>query len=113
MSFTPRFLSSVSTPSQNLAPSLPLVHNPSTSLRPSKSIPIATYTAIFDPPLVPHLHVKRIQVTASVTSEIKRRTDFHAVDLLQVPLDLPRRHSARIQRQNLVIEAVKARLVLA
>src|SRR6476659_3408410 len=43
--FTPRFLSSVSTPSQNLAPSLPLVHKPRTSFFPSRFTPMATYTA--------------------------------------------------------------------
>src|ERR1700694_5897132 len=47
MSFTPRFFNSVSTDSQNLAPSLALVHSPSTSLCPSKSTPMATYTARF------------------------------------------------------------------
>ena len=46
-SFTPRLRISVSTCSQNFAPSLALVHSPSTSLAPSIVIPIATCTARF------------------------------------------------------------------
>src|SRR5215472_8813254 len=46
-SLTPRFFSSVNTASQNFAPSLLFVHKPSTSFRPSRSTPMATYTARF------------------------------------------------------------------
>src|ERR1039458_7362365 len=42
MSSTPRVFNSLSTLSQNLAPSLALVHSPSTSLWPSMVMPMAT-----------------------------------------------------------------------
>ena len=38
--------------------------------------------------------------------------DFDSVNLFQVSLNLPLCHPARVQRNNLLIEAVKARLVL-
>src|ERR1017187_5052255 len=47
ISSTPRVFKSLSTLSRNLAPSLALVHNPSTSLWPSMVIPMATWTARF------------------------------------------------------------------
>ena len=47
MSRTPRFWMSVSTCSQNFAPSLAEVHKPRTSLYPSRWMPMATYTARF------------------------------------------------------------------
>src|SRR6266436_8937324 len=43
----------------------------------------------------------------------QRRAHFHSVDLLQVPLDLPRAHPSRIHRYDFVVESRKSTLVLA
>src|SRR5262249_10635737 len=40
------------------------------------------------------------------------RRDLHAVDLFQMPLDLARGHPPRVERNDLVVEAVEARLPL-
>src|SRR5580704_14985093 len=109
---TPRFFSSVSTPSQNLAPSLALVHSPSTSLRPSRSTPMATYTARFSTRPSAHLHIQRIQKNDPVNRfqrpilpglhfvhdgvrhfRNQRWTDFCPVHLSQMALDLACRHA--------------------
>ena len=73
------------------------------------------YRAVLHPPLVPHLHVQCIQKDDGVNLlqwlallgfhllshrvgdlRVQRRADLHAVDLLQVTLDLARRDPARI-----------------
>src|SRR4051812_46663701 len=41
----------------------------------------------------------------------QRGTDFGSIDLLQMFLDLPRTHSSRIHRQNLVVESIKSPLM--
>src|SRR6185369_17853919 len=114
-SFTPRFFSSVSTPSQNLAPSLLLVQRPSTSLRPSRSTPMATYTARFStrPSCRIFTFLQRIQIHDRVQRfqwpalppfdffhhrvgyiRDQRGAYFHSVHLLQMTLNLARRHPA-------------------
>src|SRR6476660_8452330 len=61
-SFTPRLFSSVNTCSQNLAPSCAEVHSPSTSLRPSRSIPNRhVHRPVLHLALMPHLHHQRVQ----------------------------------------------------
>src|ERR1039458_7080385 len=120
MSLTPRFFNSVSTDSQNLAPSLALVHSPSTSLCPSRlstrpSCRIFTYSA--SRYTIPQMgssarfcHVRTSSLTASVTWEISPALTS-AVDFLQVPLDFARGHAARVQRHDLVVEAREPRLM--
>ena len=41
----------------------------------------------------------------------QRRTDFHTIDLLQMALNLTRRHSPRIHRQDLVVESIEPSLM--
>src|SRR5437867_7822893 len=79
ISFTPRFFSSVSTCSQNLAPSCCATHSPSTSFCPSRSNP--------------QHHIDRLVLHVSVVPHL----DHHGVQihdrihLLQRPA-LPRLH---------------------
>jgi hypothetical protein len=42
----------------------------------------------------------------------QRRRDLDAVNLLQVPLNLALRHPARVERDDVLVEAVEARLPL-
>jgi len=128
-SFYPAFRSSVSTCSRNFAPSWAEVHGPSTSLRPSRSIPMATYTALHLP-FVAHLRHQRVQKQDRVQRlqrphlpgphvlqhrlrhlRNQRRRYLHSVHFLQMYLDFARGHPARIQPQYLVVQPVEAPLV--
>ncbi len=95
-------------------------------------MPIATYTARFPhPPLDPHLHHQRVQVDDRIHPvqrtrlprldllhhrfghvRDQRRRHLHLIHLLQVALNLARRHAPRIERQNLFVEAMPTRLAL-
>src|ERR1035441_9428805 len=52
-------------------------------------------------------------ITASVTFEISAGGNLDAVHLLEMALDLARRHAARVHRDDLVVEAGPARLSLS
>ena len=88
--------------------------------------------AVLHPAFVPHLHHQRVQEHDRIERlqrtvlpgldlfqhrighlRYQRRAHFHAVDLPQVPLDLPRGHPPRVHRQDLVVETAETRLVLA
>ena len=92
---------------------------------------MATYTArLSTRPLVPHLHIQRIQVNDPIHRlqrpvlpsldfndsvghlRDQRRAHIYSVHLLQMPLDLPRGHAPRVQRQDLFVEPIKPGLVL-
>src|SRR6516165_10451089 len=132
MSLTPRALSSLTTLSQNLAPSVCSIHSPRTSFSPSGLSASATYTTLFltrpssrilDPQGVEkHHRIDRVEWpvlplpnlvddrVGDPADEVGR--DFRAVQLGQVALDLPNRHAACIEAQNLVVEPVEPRLPL-
>src|SRR5216683_7434670 len=127
MSLTPRLWSSVSTCSQNFAPSLAEVHSPRTSFWPSSVMPMATYTARFStrPSMrifttsasIDRIERPRLPGTDLVDHRLghvrdQRGRHLHLIDILQVALDLPCRHAARVQGQDLVVEAMPARLPL-
>ena len=52
-------------------------------------------------------------MTASVTLRDQVAADLHAVDLLQVRLDVARREPARVQREDLLVEPDEPPLALA
>src|SRR5207237_7606403 len=63
MSVTPRFLSSVTTCSQNLAPSVCAIHNPKTSFKPSIVTPNRQINRfVLDVPTIAHFELDRIQI---------------------------------------------------
>src|SRR6266403_3342209 len=79
MSVTPRFFSSVTTCSQNLAPSVCAIHNPRTSLNPSIVTPNRQVDRFVpDVPVVSYFELDRVQV-------------HDRVDRLELPV-LPRLH---------------------
>src|ERR1700739_913436 len=49
-------------------------------------------------------------ITASVTLDISVGGDLYSIDLLQVPLNLSRRHAPRVHRDDLVVETGPAGL---
>ena len=57
-------------------------------------------------------HAVTSATTASVTALIRSGRHLDRVDLLQIPLNLARRQPARVQRQDLVIEAGQAARML-
>src|SRR5215813_12401690 len=87
--------------------------------------------AVGDPPVLLDLHHQRVQVEDDIEllqrpplpgadflnhtvgdGRDQLRRDLHAVDLFQMPLDLARGHPPRVERNDLVVEAVEARLPL-
>src|SRR5829696_9197599 len=131
-SSTPRFRSSFMTRSQNLAPSFCSSHRPRISLVPSARTPRAIWTAfVADQALVPDLDPQRVEEDQGV-DRLQRpglpgrdllehrirhgadqvRRDIDAVQLVQVALDLPGAHAPRVHRDDLVVEAGEAPLVL-
>src|SRR5246500_232062 len=117
MSFTPRFCNSVSTCSQNFAPSVCATHSPSTSFWPSRLTPSHVDRLVLDVALIPHLHHQRVQVHDRIQLLQRpplpqfhfldhrvghvgdqRRRNFDPVHLFQVALDLAGRHPACVHR---------------
>src|SRR5215211_3641842 len=131
-SSTPRLLSSVMTRSQNFAPSVCSIHSPRISLVPSARTPSATWTALLRTKgLLADLHPQRVKEDQGidrleraslpggdlVQNSIRNRTDqvgrdLDAIQLAQVPDDLPGAHAPGIHRDHLVVEAGKAALIL-
>src|SRR6202008_3504203 len=113
MSLTPRALSSLTTLSQNLAPSVCSIHSPRTSFSPSGLSARATKKphriARVERPVLPLPNLVDDRV-GDPADEVGR--DFRAVQLGHVALDLPNRHAACIEAQNLVVEPVEPRLPL-
>src|SRR4051794_8409618 len=132
MSRTPRLRISVRICSQNLAPSVALVHKPSTSFCPPRSTPMATNTARFS--TRPSCRIlttnasrytmaytgskgrlcqtRTSSITASVTSLINEGLTSTTIDFFQVALDLARRQAPSVQGQDLVIKTGKPALML-
>ena len=131
-SVTPRFLSSVMTPSQNLAPSSPLPsHRPNTCLRPSTS----TGHGDIDGPVHHHMigtdfdhdriqiedRIHRIQRPLLPGTEFGHNgvgdlgdqlsRDLYPVDLLQVGPGVTGRHPPRHQRDDQLVEPPKTALM--
>src|SRR3981081_689644 len=74
ISFSPRWLSSFMTPSQNLAPSLCWIQIPSTSLVPSLWMPNARYTALFL--TVPSSRILTLKASKNTTGYIGSKGRF-------------------------------------
>src|ERR1051326_1143077 len=131
MSWTPRFFSSVTTCSQNLAPSVWAIPKPNTFFQPTQSNANRQVNRfVSDVPAVTHFELDGVQIHDGVDrvelpilprpdfvnyflrhARDQRRRDFHVVDLFQMLLDLPRCQAARVQRNDVLIEAREARLM--
>src|ERR1700738_1401363 len=74
ISFSPRWLSSFMTPSQNFAPSLCCIQMPSTSLVPSRWMPKARYTALFL--TVPSSRILTLKASKNTTAYIGSKGRF-------------------------------------
>src|ERR1700738_3575332 len=74
ISFSPRWLSSFMTPSQNFAPSLCCIQIPSTSLVPSRWMPNARYTALFL--TVPSSRILTLKASKNTTAYIGSKGRF-------------------------------------
>ena len=133
MSWTPRCLRSVRTCIQNFAPSVSWNHMPSTSRSPSSVTPSARYSArrwtdaaladlqhhaveehdrvdVLQRPLGPLADVVHDRV-GHAGDQVA--ADLHAVDLLQVRLDVARRQPAAVEREDLLVEPDEPPLALA
>src|ERR1700726_414495 len=131
ISFSPRWLSSFMTPSQNLAPSLCWIQIPSTSLVPSLWMPNARYTALFL--TVPSSRILTLKASKNTTGYIGSKGRFchsmtsartESVTVLIRSVDtstlycsskfnLAHRHSLGVHRDNLGIESSKTLLAFA
>ena len=132
MSATPRCLSSLRTCIQNFAPSVSWNHIPSTSRSPSTVTPKREVAGpalhgaaladlqhqrveedhrvdVVQRPLLPLTHVLHDRV-GDAADQVA--TDLDAVDLGQVRLDVARRQAARVEREDLVVEALETPLAL-
>src|SRR5713226_372930 len=131
MSCTPRFFSSVSTCSQNSAPSLCATHNPSTSFTFQVHAQHHVDGLVLNVPFVPHFHHQRVEVHDRIEffqrpvlplldfledgiGDVgdQRGRHLHAVDFFQVALDLACGHPPCVHRNDLVVEPRPARLPL-
>ena len=132
MSATPRCLSSLSTCIQNFAPSVSWNHIPSTSRSPSTVTPEREVAgAALHRPALADLQHQRVEEDDRV--DVLQRpllpladvvhdrvgdaadqvaADLDAVDLGQVRLDVARRQPARVEREDLVVEALETPLAL-
>ena len=133
MSLTPRASSSLTTLSQNLAPSVCSIQSPSTLLLAVRIerqrhvdglVLDQALVADFDPQSVEkHHRIDRIERPVLPFPDlIKHRIghpadqvgrDLGAIEFGQVALDLAHRHAARVKAQDLVVEAVEPGLALA
>src|SRR6185312_8496454 len=133
MSWTPRLRSSLMTRSQNFAPSVCSIHRPQNLLAPrAAQANRQIYRAIADQPFVADLHPQRVEEHHRIgrlqapilpgrdflqyrvgyrTYQVRR--DLGAVQLADVLGDLARRHPARIQGDDLLVEAGQAPPILA
>src|SRR3954463_12384594 len=131
-SSTPRFLSSVMTRSQNLAPSVCSIHSPRISLVPSARTPSATWTALLRTRASSRILTRSASKEDQRVDRLERAglpggdlvqagirdgadqvgRDLDAIQLAQMPDDLPGAHAPGIHRDHLVIEAGEAALIL-
>src|SRR5215217_2175958 len=130
-SSTPRFLSSLMTRSQNLAPSVCSIHSPRISLVISPNPERHVDGFVADQGLLADLHPQRVKEDQRVDrlerADLPGRDlvqdgicdgadqvgrDLDAIQLTQVPDDLAGAHAARVHRDHLVVEARKAALIL-
>src|SRR3954447_6729106 len=122
-SSTPRFLSSVMTRSQNLAPSVCSIQSPRISLAVGPNPECDMDRLVADQGFLADLHPQRVKEDQRIdrlewarlpggdlvqdgirdgADQVGR--DLDAIQLAQVPDDLARAHAARVHRDHLIVE---------